>query len=52
MGVEKLPGDEIIWAYAVIEIGVELLFVVARTCRASNPPAGCLRGRNKKLTVG
>src|SRR5438270_1766213 len=52
MGEEELAGDEVIWTYVVVEIGIELFFVIGGERRARGSAAGSLRRRDEKLPVG
>src|SRR3989449_641024 len=52
MGEEELAGDEVIWTYVVVDIGIDLFFVIGGQRRARGSAAGSLRRRDEKLTVG
>src|SRR5439155_15092915 len=52
MGEEELAGDEVIWTYVVVEIGIELFFVIGGERRARGSAAGSLLRRDEKLPVG
>ena len=52
MGEEELAGDEVIWTYVVVDIGIDLFFVIGGQRRARGSAPGSLRRRDEKLTVG
>ena len=51
MREEELAGDEVAWTYVVVEIGIELLFVISGERRARDSAASSLRRRDEKLTI-